>query len=371
MLFSFTCYVARVILFYMSEQFIPHEHYMHQGVEPRKKDALLKKRTADVAGRPLDFRPDAVLKTTHTEMTLEQAAARAISIEDAELAAETKFEATKIGVQFMRGILEPVPHAVFASTAKFLHGTKDSDAQLLQRPPGDFDAVVFSEADLQLVRNRLTKADGVRLKDGGEFSRLPGGAKVLSGEVFFPVTTASGEHIISYPFEFFYNSVIVTSELTSHREAISGLSVLSRETLGRQYMKNLELESRVERAADAVAMFLLAPEPRADFARFVEGGPLPTWAQSLDLSADELTRFYEVRSELDAVAQKLKTATASDVPAMQLKSEELRGELTKILSGMKAKVRSRQASLEDLGLLKKTASDDAAELQSVDLSLPM
>ncbi len=352
----------------MVEHFSP-EMYMTQvqGDKPDKHISHKKhpERVPDSAGGVVGFDTTQVLRGPKHEvagMTLEEAAAQAVSVEDASLDTETKFAATDAGLVGMAEALKSIPHAIFASTAKYLHGKEHSIPELLARTPGDFDAVVFSEADLKLARNRLSNIPGVKLAHDGEFTTLPGGAQVLSGDLYVSVPTPNGEQVVAYPFEIFYNSVIVTKDITSGRVPMRGLSVLNRGALEKQYLKNLELESRIQQNVDAVATFLRTDEVQAEVKAFLaaESTTTPVWLEKLALSPDELRDFYVLEDKRHAHMQ-----SGGDESANARALRDIESKQTKLLSGMKTKIPSRLKSLAELSVLPDDTHGDGEEVQTI------
>lgn len=257
--------------------------------------------------------------------------------DDERVSSEFGFLATEKAIRLFREILSGLSdYAVMSSTALYLHDKKAG--QRPARPPGDFDAVVFSEKTLQTIIDRLSLAGAIFrerdrdtvIKKGSPIRVMPDHeAKVVTG--YFPMDLA-GEGG-KYKFEFFYNTQVAPQDIIRHRtEKLAGLNVLTKEGLQFQYQQNLRMEQRIGQAEDEVVDFLLTQ--RDD----LESYEWYRWAvlEELSLSQKELDKFYSL------VEEKNKADSL-------LVKKDLQNQITSLLSGgFTEKVSERLVKLEKL-----------------------
>lgn len=253
----------------------------------------------------------------------------------------------------MRKVLRPVEdYAVFASTAMYLNGEKllhagVADGAMLMKPPGDFDAALWREADLDRIRERLADLpdvlfakvdrDGKYVRDAegeiifedhpGPYGKFPGqDLKILAGKRLYEVDVNGKSETIAYDFEFFLNSRLVQRELAEgNTTEAHGLKILNLDGLQRQYQGNWDFEARVN--ADVTkAMQALTPQTpeqklelaniKAELASLaseredeaddvVVTEPTARLLAQLDLHPRELQRVFAIQQKIGELEQEL------------------------------------------------------------------
>lgn len=282
-----------------------------------------------------------------------------IDIESEDVCEEDRQAATDQGLEVLRAALNHLDgYIIFASTAKYLHGKAKGIAEL-QQAPGDFDLAVFDRHKLDEIRDRLLRTANVEflnveptpdeLSAGKKylqrtdvdigravtFKPFPGEQTLaLKGRIIVNIATNAGEKNFAIPFEVFAKTNIIADDLRRYQETVGGLKTLSLEGLERQYMASLEKETRVAKQREQVRKFLDDPTVR----NLLTQGIDPSATQVLDnlaLTAREVQNYYAMN---DALNQTTNSA----------EHDKLAEEISKLLSGFKTKIPSREQSLAKL-----------------------
>ncbi len=304
-----------------------------------------------------------------------------IDSEAVELPEGMKQAITNRGIEAFRTIFDGLKnYVVFASTAAYLQGRKREIPEL-QRAPGDFDVAVFDERTFNEIRERLVRFAGVEFannepteKEQKEAKRFltqddlakgramvvkhfPGeSTSVLQGRLIVEVTTEIGQQKFSIPFEIFLHSRMVDKRLHRYQDTAEGLNTLSLEGLQKQYLNNLEMESRLSKAVEKVQTYLDSEPIRTILWREIErkdalkvaGGYQPDSGVAnlllpMDLSLDDVERYFTLCPD--------PADRASLNPAERQLHEEA---VAKIFSGgLKTKLEKRQANATLLRDLQK------------------
>lgn len=211
--------------------------------------------------------------------------------DDPRLNRETAFKVTEKVIEKFRAILSELSdYAVISSTALYLLNKKGGKKS--ERPPGDFDAAVFSEATFKEVIERLVRAGAVFkeldkatvIENSSPIRAMPDiEAEVVAG--YLPVEVDG--QAIQYDFEFFYKSQVVPQELVGKTVDISGLKVLKVEALQRQYQENLRIESQVKEGVEKIAVFLNNVREQLQDPEY-----LKKVSEALSLSEKEIVEFF-------------------------------------------------------------------------------
>ncbi|MFZ2681991.1 MAG: hypothetical protein WAZ14_02780 [Patescibacteria group bacterium] len=273
----------------------------------------------------------------------------------------------------MREAIGPVrDYAVFASTAMYLNGEKavqrgDAEGKTLMKPPGDFDAAVWREEDLDKIRERMRRMpdvvfsnaqvdadgnilrdqDGEVLYDGqpGRYSNLSGQVKVLAGKRISEEMVNGEMQKVAYDFEFFLNSRMVRQDMArAHTTEAQGLRILDLAGLQIQYEANFAYESNVnevvqqfveelhtkdpEKQAGLQAFkreIMSLPEVRDDNGEVIEDqeedvaltDETRAALQRVDLSPHDMQKVFKIQDELD------KIDSSSNIPFARLTGEGL------------------------------------------------
>lgn len=295
---------------------------------------------------------DGVRRTAQEEVAqtltpeLEETKVDVIDIEDPATDPEIKRAAADAGLALMREVLRGIDgYVVFASSARYLHG-KAKDIPGFDTPPGDFDGAVWDHDTLRNIQERLSNVPGVRFDRDGKWKRMGGGAEVMGGEVIMEVDTSTGRQKVAYPFEFFYDTFIVTQDIRRQRETVSGLQTLSLDGLQQQHFNNLRFENRVGANTQQVAKFLVNPEVETQLKGILSGDKDPAaeaMLKRLDLTQNDLQEFYRMRDHIVTTS----FSKSGDV------LEERISDLAILLSGFKTKIPKR---IKDIELLRKATN---------------
>lgn len=286
-----------------------------------------------------------------------------IDLESSKLPEEIKQQVTDKGLDILRTTFSHLDgYVIFASTGKYLHG-KAKGIEELRKAPGDFDIAVFDDQTLDEIRRRFADVPEVQFLNVEQTADERKAEKnylthedVLSGRqvVFKPFTNEQtralkgrivikvDEKISKYKlgikFEIFSRTNVVDPRLQRYSETVLGLNTLSMEGLKKQYIRSESKETHVAKNRDAVRTLLdeekirllfASDEPLTDEAR--------TIMEKISLTREDILAYYRLSKELSAIPEQETDAR-----------EKKEIEISKLLSGFKTKIESRQASIQAL-----------------------
>lgn len=232
-------------------------------------------------------------------------------------------------------------YAVFASTAMYLNGEDivrrgHEEGRELMKPPGDFDAALYKNEDIDEIRNRMRRMpdvifsnakkdrDGNIMRDEsgeviydgkpGEYGTIPGqDLKILAGKRLFDVQIDGKPAKVAYDFEFFLRSKMVPQEVVRSSSTEShGLRILNLEGLQDQYARNLEYETKVDQAVKQLVEYLHTDDPevkkfKSEIVAVQEEDNVALTDRTLeilkhlDVGPEEMKRALEIQNELDRI----------------------------------------------------------------------
>ncbi|MBI1908138.1 hypothetical protein HYS28_01830 [Candidatus Uhrbacteria bacterium] len=271
------------------------------------------------------------------------------SIEDPNVPERLKREATEKALGAWRKLLADVPdYVVFASTAMYLHGTEHGIDEL-DVPPGDFDVAVMNKQTLARLAERFGNVDEITLDHDGQPRRFVGEDSMrMSGTLAIPMESDGKEFTLLQPFEFYYNSVIVTPRVLRTIEHARGFRVLGMEGLQAQYGNNLKRELQQQDVIDGKFAFLMEhkDELAAELARranhadevpLVPSRRYAEIAQAAGLTPGQLESFFTHAEGLGDADTRIAAEKA----------------IATLLSGSKTKVAKRWHNVEQLQDLQR------------------
>lgn len=246
-------------------------------------------------------------------------------------------------------------YAVFASTAMYLNGEDivrkgHEEGRELLKPPGDFDAALFKNEDIDEIRDRMRRMpdvifsnakkdrDGNIMRDDsgevvyngkpGEYGTIPGqDLKILAGKRVFDVQIDGKPAKVAYDFEFFLRSKMVPREVVRSSSTEShGLRILNLEGLQDQYARNLDYETKVDQAVKQLVEYLHMDDPevnkfKAEIMAVQEEDNVALTDRTLeilkhlDVGPEDMKHALEIQSELDQIE------SATHIPYAKLSRE--------------------------------------------------
>lgn len=277
-----------------------------------------------------------------------------ISTENPSLDPETKQQVADAGIGLMREIFRGIPdYAVFASGALYLQG-KEKGIDELAVAPGDFDAVVGSDATLNEIKKRLEMVAGVTFENDGDYIPVDQGkSKKLKGVITMEMDSADlGRRQFEFPFEVFTTGRIIDQEMLREREKVGGMNVLTLEATKRQYQRNLEFESRVKVSVDSLVKAMQEPLMKERVQKALERWKVTAKAGEPYVPEEGFDLLVELTNELKMSPQELlmlyETVEAIEGEKDEKEREPMVSHLSELASGEKTKVEKRVQKLEKL-----------------------
>lgn len=283
-----------------------------------------------------------------------------VSVEDPHLDPVIKRQLTEAALDIMRDVLRDTDVVLFASSAMYVQGHAKGIPEL-QQLPGDLDIAAGSEDAMNTIRERLDNVPGVTFDHGGELRPLGSdGSYTLSGTILMERADEDGANsYFTYPFEVFYRSVVTTPEVFARKEMVSGLPVPNLEGLQSQYLNNIALESKIDRAIEELGHFMHG-EPLRIIER-ADAYPSSAWLmQDVDL-IDLLEQLSLPTSSEEAIQKSLRTVQEMFDLMKKMQQSEIDGHARDMLKSMlakmmgmgKIKLTKRHANVQELRRLQR------------------